>query len=84
MNDFQIENFIRIDSVITSLYLLNDNTLLVSKENLELAQYDMENMTILGSIKKATPIFIISSCQISNKYIVTASFTFCHFWEFYD
>ena len=84
MNVFQLEFYIPVDSVVSSLYLLNDNTLLVAQNNLTLSQYDINTKKCLGVIKDASPYFILSSCQISNKFIITASFTYCIFWEFQE
>ena len=81
MNCFEVEYYINVDGVVSSLYLLNDNTLLFGQDNLKLGQYDIDNKKCLGFIENANPCFIISSCQISNKYIITASFIQCIFWE---
>ena len=83
MNAFELEFYIPVDSVVSSLYLLNDNTLLVAQNNLTLSQYDINTKECLGCIKDASPYFILSSCQIS-KFIITACFTYCIFWEFQE
>ena len=80
----KLEKIIVNENAISSLFCLNDNTILSSEIDNALRQYDYRTCTLIGSIEGASEGTTINTFQINDKFIISAGIISFNIWKFED
>ena len=79
---FKLEKIIVCKSLLTSLILLKDNTLLTGENDSSLRQYDIETCSYIGEIANSCIEVPICLSQINEQFIISANVDSANFWQY--